>query len=489
LKRKIVNTVKKALKSLYRAIIKRKAMEREFCIFCEAPLDNSDEHIIPQSINGTLHSRDLICHECNSKFFGQKIDPVIKQLLNPLLLMLGWENANSIKAEDIRGNEYIIGKGIEIKPIRPEKDIKVQGSQTRIRITGDVKNTLRMFEKESNKLKDTGKVLVKANIKEVKDSSPFIRAKWEIKSSIELVLLLNKIALEFYSFHKFNYKIVESLCKRVRAYDKTLNNVKFCNFQNEVRDVPGDEISHLIYLQSNPESKILYCYIELFNLICCAVVLDENYQGETISVFYHQDALTGERFQSPISLKMPISTILTYKPEDDGFQHLNNFLTSRIRSRDFTKIFQDELNNIMTELKSRLEKGELTEGEFDQVYIDEAAKMFAELTVYHFPYIIEDQDDEENDDYNYVQSNFRKEIVDDFIQEHKELVGKKLKTKDGIWTIDSFHKQSTIVKINKELITLYCKLVEEQSGEVKYIKVKTIINLIVQAIEAMNMEE
>jgi hypothetical protein len=136
-----------------------------------------------------------------------------------------------------------------------------------------------------------------------------------------------------------------------------------------------------------------------------------------------------------------------------------------------------------------VEEGKLPESDLESVYVEEAAALYAELTVYSFPYIISDQDDEENDDYNYVQSNFRLEIVDDFIKEHDTLLGKKLKAKDGTWLIESFHKQPVIVKKNKSLITLYVKLIEENSGEEKYIKVKEIINLIVQSLEAMNNQQ
>jgi hypothetical protein len=462
-------------------------MKPEYCIFCEASLDNSDEHIIPQSINGTLHSREIICHECNSTFFGQKVDPVIKKLLNPVLLMIGWENASAMKAEDIDGKEFTIGKGVHVRPVKPEKTITKQGGQTRISVTGDVKNTLRMFEKEAKKLKEVGKVMVHSQIREVKDSSPFIRAKWKIEPSTELILLMNKIAVEFYSFNGLRYQVIRDLCKRIRDFDSTLNNFKFCNFQSEVREVVGNEISHLITLKSDLENKKLFCYIELFNLLCCIVVVDDQYEGEDILFFYHQDALTGERFQDLPSFKMPWIDILSYQPNDDGFQYLHNALVDQIRSRDFSKLLEEELGNIMEPLKIKFEKGEITQGDLEKEYIEEAAKLYAELTVYHFPYIMSDQDDENNDDYNYVQSNFREEILDDFIKEHSQMLGKQLKTEDGIWNIDSFHKQPVIVKKDKELITLYCKLIEEVSGEVKYIKVKNIINLIVQALENLGL--
>lgn len=43
-----------------------------------------------------------------------------------------------------------------------------------------------MFQKEAQKLKEQGKILIGYNISEVKDSSPFIRAKWEIEISPDL---------------------------------------------------------------------------------------------------------------------------------------------------------------------------------------------------------------------------------------------------------------------------------------------------------------
>ncbi|RYZ18782.1 MAG: hypothetical protein EOO10_25255 [Chitinophagaceae bacterium] len=48
------------------------------CIFCSNPLDGSDEHIIPDSLNGRLHSKGIICSDCN-QHFGEKLDPVLKE--------------------------------------------------------------------------------------------------------------------------------------------------------------------------------------------------------------------------------------------------------------------------------------------------------------------------------------------------------------------------------------------------------------------------
>lgn len=47
------------------------------CKFCPNDLDNSDEHITLNCLNGKLHSREIICSECNN-YFGSQLDNVAK---------------------------------------------------------------------------------------------------------------------------------------------------------------------------------------------------------------------------------------------------------------------------------------------------------------------------------------------------------------------------------------------------------------------------
>ncbi|MGN6614207.1 MAG: HNH endonuclease [Candidatus Nitrosocosmicus sp.] len=459
-----------------------KEMERH-CIFCPSELDNSDEHIIPQSINGTLHSKRLICHDCNTNFFGRQIDPVIKKLVNPLLVILGWENASALEGEDIDGGQYVISKGVKSRPIRPLKEVKDFGKVKIISIKGDPKNTLKMFQKEAQKIKEQGKVLVGYNVSKIKDNTPFIRAKWEIEISLELILLMNKIAVEFYSYNNLDYTVIEELCKRIRNYDKSLSNTIFCNQKNEVRDFEGDEISHLILIQNDNSTGHLYAYIEIFNLICCTVILSENYRGQSVSIRYHQDALTGERFTNEVKLKMSIKEILSHNFVADNFQYLNNSLASRLRARDFNKVFKEQLVLLRNDLKDKEKKGEIKKEDFEKTFIEQSAELIAHLTIYHYPYILGDQADEDNDDYNYIHSNFRKEIVDKFCKEHQQLLGKKVKTNEGLFTIAGFYQRPHIVKNNKELVTLFFILVNDQTEVKKYIKVKTIIDNFIEAIK------
>lgn len=182
---------------------------------------------------------------------------------------------------------------------------------------------------------------------------------------------------------------------------------------------------------------------------------------------------------------MSLNEILHYKFETNNFQYLNNLLSSRLRSRDFKNEFNEQLGLLLEELKEKEKKGEINKEDFESIYIEQSTELIAYLSIYDYPYIMEDQNDEDNDDYNYIHSNFRKEIVEQFCNEYNHLLSKKIKTKEGIFTIEDFYQQTITVKKDKELISLYFVLVNDSTGDKKYIKVKTIIDIFINAIKQL----
>lgn len=462
-------------------------MKRDFCIFCNSPLDNSDEHIIPQSVNGRLHSKELICHDCNSNFFGRTIDPVLKKIMDPIINIMGWENAKYMVTEDIAGREYLTKDG-QTKPVKPIKTEQVIDSKKVITISGDVKNTMKMFRKEAERLKAEGMVLAEYSISMPENTTPFLRSPFSIDLSHELILLMNKIAAEFYVHCGLDYQPLEELCKRVRAADQGLDNVIFCNQKNETRAHISNEVSHLIHLKNDKETGKVFVYIEIFNLLCCTVVLFDGFQGEDISFTYHQDALTAERFSKPIDLKMSLTEILKYSFDTNQFGYLMNALMFRLRDRDFNKVVEEEFSKIKHQLEEEQRKGQLKPEDYDEKWIQLSTEVIAELTVLHFPYVLEDQSDEENDEYNYIHSNFRKSIVDQFISDYHFLLGKMIKTKNATFIVKDFFLQDIVVKKDKQLITIFVVLENDKTKELSYVKVTDFISSVNRALERSPMK-
>lgn len=125
------------------------------CIYCSKPLDGSREHIIPDSLNGRLTSKDLICSECNNKF-GVSLDPTLKELFNPLLLLLNANNAKGIHLEGLTDEKYVLNKDSEVYPIKDEVTLLKEKGQTYLNVSGNPKTVLKTFGKQYKKLLQSG---------------------------------------------------------------------------------------------------------------------------------------------------------------------------------------------------------------------------------------------------------------------------------------------------------------------------------------------
>jgi len=171
------------------------------CIFCTNVLNGSDEHIIPDSVNGRLHTRELICSDCNQKF-GNKLDPVIKESLQFVLFALGIGNVKKMQVKDQDGKAYLVDQAGNMKHVAPEVEVFKIGDQTGISVTGEKNVAVRAFAKKATrtfgahalKLMDEGKF--QFNEKTTFLSEVSAPAKIEITSKLKLAI--NKIITEFF---------------------------------------------------------------------------------------------------------------------------------------------------------------------------------------------------------------------------------------------------------------------------------------------------
>ena len=112
------------------------------CYLCGRELKDtnlSDEHIILNAIGGRLHSKKLICKNCNSEM-GNKADSKLAEDLSFFTDML--EISRSRKSEhnqimiDSEGHEIIVknaGKSLTLR--KPYKEVYHEGSKTTVKIT------------------------------------------------------------------------------------------------------------------------------------------------------------------------------------------------------------------------------------------------------------------------------------------------------------------------------------------------------------------
>ena len=472
--RKLVRRIQqkeKARKKSFGAYCKSSHQSRKICglkncCFCGNPLDNSDEHIIPKSLNGRLHSKALICSVCNSKKFGTVLEPVTKSLFNPILLVLKFENAKSVISVDPDGKKYLVSKDGKLSFVKPElTEIKRDG-KTYISIRGDKKNAIKYFEKNTLDLLKKGYKPIRFSFDEIKEPSPPLSFESKFEISPEIILQLNKIAIEFYAHSGLALNLIKHIIEPVNELDKELNNVIFCNWLGEIRETKPQEISHLIVIRRNKEG-VLYCYIELFNVLCAYIKLYDSCQEE-INFVYHQDAVSGERYTERVELKLD-SEPMNFN-DRESFDILINNLYQRIREREFKEIYTKTFKEILADAEKEEKEGTLDKEKLVETSVQKCCEAIAYLTVYQYPYLVEDFKDEENPEMNYIHSNLPEEQFEEFCDLNKLLIGISVGFEDGEeYVMENFLKTPFITRNGINLVKVFCVLKNRTTSRKKYI--------------------
>lgn len=394
------------------------------CIFCESKLDGSPEHIIPASLNGRLQTKQLICAKCNNKF-GIQLDPIIKESLQTLLYLLDVGKNKKLKISDQEGKEYIIDRAGTINPVETEVKMFKVGDKIRISVSGEklqaakafAKKAVRTFKNNALRAIETSKIeLTESSLVPTELSVPF-----EIPVSSKLKLALQKISCEFYGFNQLEIELIRPSLEAIYNLDETNHNVVLCNFNQEIRKPLENEVSHLIIIRSDSNKKQVYCYLELFNVICAYSILIDNYEGEFINKVYHQDALTGEILKDEVDLR----TDLVIADAQPDFEKLVNDVLVRKRNNKHIDMVAGTLTGLKKKLDEELSNGTISEVEHREKYVKMSANAIAEMMVYAFPDDIDDFSEEDEKRVNYIHSIILEDGIEDFNYYYNPLIGKE----------------------------------------------------------------
>ena len=71
-----------------------------------------------------------------------------------------------------------------------------------------------------------------------------------------------------------------------------------------VHNLGENEVSHIIHIRGIPQKRLLYAYVELFNLQNLLIRLDMDYKGPAIDDTYAFDLMTGKEIDKHINIKL-----------------------------------------------------------------------------------------------------------------------------------------------------------------------------------------
>ena len=335
------------------------------CYICESLItkeNETEEHIILNSLGGKLKSKTLICRNCNSKL-GNEIDSELSDMLNPIANLLNIDRdrgeAQAFKVYDsVNGETYNILPGGKPERSKPVIDEEINNGKGQVRITArSYKEARHILKGYKKKYKDFTKDIDDV-IKECSRNKTYITQPINIDlcvGSNNIYKAICKMAINFYIYVGGNLKYVNHLIPYILG-ESNENNYTRLYYKNSEIVSKNEEVLHTLIIKGDNGEGILFAYIELFNVYKYIVLLNDSYCGEDIEYSYLFNVLTREKVNNNYNLSIN---------RNDIIKNLNDNLDMNIVNREFDvllkfiEVYNENriINNILNEaMKNSFDK-------------------------------------------------------------------------------------------------------------------------------------
>ncbi|MBB3185920.1 HNH endonuclease [Microbacter margulisiae] len=268
------------------------------CYKCEVELtsDNeSEEHIILNACGGRLKPKNLLCKTCNSGF-GDSCDKILadstNDLSNLLLIKRHRGEPQSIKGKlTSTGEDYYIQYGGDPMMSKPIISEVVDGEKVELSITArnekEYKQILKGLKRKYPQLN------IEEAIKTAEYKKEYLDDTIHFQSTIggkEVFRSITKSAINYFIYKGGDRKYIVHLFDYLDEKED-LDIVWMHYPENTIYAPVESEVSHVIRVIGNPNEKILFAYIELFNVHNFIIKLNENYDGVPMDETYTFDLI------------------------------------------------------------------------------------------------------------------------------------------------------------------------------------------------------
>jgi hypothetical protein len=277
--------------------------------------NESEEHIILNACGGRLKSKNLLCITCNN-IYGSKFDAQLAKQTNDLanLLMIKRDNGEPqpIKVTAKKnGKDYYLALGGKPLASKPEISEEKVGERIQLSITAKNESQLRSIL-NGYKRKKYPDLNVEESIRSAKPSNEHI-GPVTIQSKIggpEVFKSIAKTAINFFIYKGGEKRHIQHLLPYLESEEEL--DIVWMHYPDEnPYDISDNEVNHIIHLIGNSSDKILYVYIELFNVHNFIVKLNDNYHGPEYNETYIWNLIENKESTKTINLNYSREQLLT----------------------------------------------------------------------------------------------------------------------------------------------------------------------------------
>lgn len=356
------------------------------CYICDIELNKeneTEEHIILNSLGGKLKSKSLICRKCNSKL-GNDIDNELSIMLNPIANLLNIDRDRGkpqpFKAYNISSNEeYNIlpgGKPERTKPIVVDKIVNGKGTlKITARSNKEARNILKGYNKKYKNI-DIDNIISQANYNKTYIDQP-LEFRFGIGND-KVYRAICKMAINTYIYVGGEKSDIKHLIPYITGQQVENNYTRLYYKDTEIVQ-KNEEVLHTLIIKGDSNEGILVAYIELFNVYKYLVLLNYNYTGKDMEYSYIFDVITREeinrRYIFTISKDEIIKNLddkLDIKNVKKEFDKLQVFTTKYNEN----KIVNNMLNNAMKNSSNKYNEDEIMSIEMLDEFLEEFFKDF-----------------------------------------------------------------------------------------------------------------
>ena len=300
-------------------------MEEEkkyYCYVCGNELtgeNKSDEHIILNAIGGHLHSYTIMCKDCNSQL-GETADAKLAEDLSfytdILCVKKNRQNRHCQIMTNEDGHDIIVesaGKKLKLRRpyVKKEPDGENMYIQITARDTGELRGLLRGMVKDNTLTqKDADKIMKKATITEYKP-----RLKKTTTISEVAFPSIVKSAVNYYVDCFHDIPTIKHLVPYIKGEKDTRDVLYLHHFKELPYEMIKGQITHMIHLEGDKNTRLLYAMMEYYGIFIYTVVLDSDYQGDPVNKTYTYDTVSATEIERYFSLPLTLEDLEEFRTQ------------------------------------------------------------------------------------------------------------------------------------------------------------------------------
>ncbi|MCD6034547.1 MAG: hypothetical protein K0R63_288 [Rickettsiales bacterium] len=285
------------------------------CALCDVALtnhNNSEEHIIPNSIGGWEKIGGFICQTCNSQC-GETWDKELARQLNPLSLLLGIKrdrgNSPAQEFATISGKRVRLHHDGSINLPKPIVEREQKGSLVELKI--QARSVAELKQIVSGIKRKHPDLDVNAVLENAKENTSYLDDPLHIGfsfggSDVGRSVVKSALALAVKN------GIDPKSCKNAINYLRNIKGETCFGYYYEhdvILNRPKDKVLHCVAISGDVQAGVLLGYVEFFSAQRMVVCLSDEYSGDEICDIYAIDPVTGKEMSLEFNIPLTRSDI------------------------------------------------------------------------------------------------------------------------------------------------------------------------------------